>query len=365
MRSQTGFCVLFVGCSCWFVASSVIAEPAHILTLSDDAPPVTYAQNVRTFDAVDGYNASIPHDCTACNVCYRWQVWANALFLTRSSAENLALAFGDPNTPKGSEVFGSDDLNFGFGWGPQVGLFYCLDPCNSIGVEFYAIDDWTSTGEAAGNISVQFPSLPYLPELLNPNDPISGYGVATFRYSSNLYNTEINFRHRTNVDWLTTLAGFRWIEIGEQFDTLFATGGTTPHYSINVNNHLYGFQLGAVANVRNSSPWFFDGWLKAGIFANAADQDTTEDFTSAGGVVTFTAAEDSDMAFAGDIGVSLGRRLTDRLSARLGYMALWIEGVALAPEQLDNSDPSSGVVSLDSSGGVFYHGGFVGLEYLW
>ena len=71
------------------------------------------------------------------------------------------------------------------------------------------------------------------------------------------------------------------------------------------------------------------------------------------------------MAFAGDVGVSVGRHITDRLSARLGYMALWIEGVALAPEQLDNSDPSSGTASLDNSGGVFYHGGFVGLEYLW
>ncbi|MHB0956931.1 MAG: BBP7 family outer membrane beta-barrel protein [Pirellulaceae bacterium] len=363
MRSPTRFCALVVGCSCWFFASLVIAALPNYQPPNNGLAPQT--QDLAGFHPEAGDFASVASECLACNFCYRWQVWANALFLTRSSAGNQSLAFGDPETPKGSEIFGSDDLDFGFRWGPHVGLFYCLDQCNSIGVEFYAIDGWTSTGQAAGNISVQFPSLPYLPELIDPADPNSGYGVATFRYSSNLYNTEINWRHRTHVDWLTTLAGFRWIEIGEQFDTVFATGGTTPNYSIDVNNHLYGFQLGALANVRNSGRWFLDSWLKAGLFASTADQETREDFTSAGGSVTYAAARDSNMAFAGDLGIALGRRITDRLSARLGYMALWIEGVALAPEQLDNSDPSSGVVSLDNSGGVFYHGGFVGLEYLW
>ena len=186
--------------------------------------------------------------------------------------------------------------------------------------------------------------------------------MATFRYTSNLYNTEINFRHRaSSVSWLTTLAGFRWIEIGEEFGTVFETGGTTPNYAIDVNNHLYGFQLGALANIQNRGPWFFDGWLKAGVYGNSADQETREDFTSAGGSVTYAAARDSNVAFAGDIGVSVGRRITDRLSARLGYMALWIEGVALAPEQLDNSDPSSGIRELGQQRKRFLPRWFCGL----
>ena len=57
--------------------------------------------------------------------------------------------------------------------------------------------------------------------------------------------------------------------------------------------------------------------------------------------------------------------LTDRLSARVGYQLLWLEGVALATDQLDNSNPSIPIATLDNGGGVFYHGGFAGTEFLW
>ena len=298
----------------------------------------------------DGNTAPVLEEYAADCVCYGWQAWANAIFLTRSNPDQRLVLFAD------GAVFGSQDLDFGFGWGPNVGLAYCLDRCNSIGVEFYGIDGWTSTGQAAGGINVLFPSGAY---------PVAA-GVATFRYTTSLHNTEINFRHReSNAGWLTTLAGFRVIEISEEFGTDFQTGSGLQNYSIDVNNHLYGFQLGALANFRNSGSWFLDSWLKAGVFGNDANQTTTEDFTGVGGGTQFAAAGGSSVAFAGDIGVSVGRRITDRLSARLGYTALWIEGVALAPEQLEVSDIGGGVGGLDKSGGVFYQGGFVGLEYLW
>ncbi len=373
MKSAKSLSAMLSGGWYLLLATIVVAALPGV-GVAKDHSSMPQASNVEPMDAVlNEPSPSYGNLASCCNSspCCCWDVWAGALFLTRNSAGNLPLAFGDPNTPKGSEVFGTDDLDFAFGWGPHVGITRCLDPCNPcnrnrIGVEFYAIDGWASTGQVAGNYSVQFPSLPYLPELITPGDPNSGYGVATFRYASSLYNTEVNLYHQsTNVCWLTTLAGFRWIEISEQFETVFRTGGTTPHYSIDVNNHLYGFQLGTLLTLQHCGAWSFDSWVKAGVYGNAASQSTSEDFTSAGGAVTFAAANDSHAAFAGDIGVSATRRITDRLSLRVSYMALWIEGIALAPEQLDNSDPSSGIVSLDNSGGTFFQGGFVGCEYLW
>lgn len=356
MKSPTRLCVALFGSWCWFIASVTLAATPRNDFLNDDTPPAGDTAQPTGSCQEDG--ACSPAICVVDCCCYRWQVWANALFLTRAGGDDLSLAFGDPSAPKGSEVFGSDDLEFGFAWGPNVGVARCLDPCTSIGVEFFAIDGWSTEGQADGNISVQFPSFPYLPD--------GGYGLARFRYESYLYNTEVNLRRRAScANWLTMLAGFRWIELGEEFGTVFETGGASPNYLIDVNNHLYGFQLGALANFKNCGPWFLDGWLKAGLYGNSADQETEEDFTSAGGEVAYATARDSNVAFASDVGVSVGRHITDRLTARLGYMALWIEGVALAPDQLDNSDPSSGVASLDNSGSVFYHGGFVGLEYLW
>ncbi|MHB8972478.1 MAG: BBP7 family outer membrane beta-barrel protein [Pirellulaceae bacterium] len=355
MRSPTGFRAALVGSGFWFVTSiAVAAIPYHVAT-NGDAPPTPPAQASGAFDTEDGSTTPVLDEYTVSWNCYRWQAWANAIFLTRSSgSSDQRLVFDE----KAEEIYGSQDLDFGYGWGPNVGLAYCLDPCNSICVEFYGIDGWNSTGQVARNdISVLFPSGP------------TGYdpGVVTVNYSSNLYNTEINGRHRVGSNgWLTTIAGFRWIEISEQFGTVFETGGSATSFAIDVNNHLYGFQVGGLANIHNIGPWFFDGWLKAGIYGNSASQSTTEDYTSQpGGGRTYVSAAGSNVAFAGDLGVSVGRRITDQLSIRLGYMALWIEGVALAPEQLEASDPASGTAGLDKCGGVFYHGGFAGLDYCW
>lgn len=312
------------------------AEPAY---MEDGA-----AQGLWDF----GGKKCFPADC----FCYRWQVWANALFLTRSSADDMSLAFGPP---KEGEVTNADEMDFGFRWGPSIGAYYCCNECTSIGAEFFFIDGWNASGTTSGDISVQFPSLVHF--------PVASDGVANYNYASRLYNVEVNARRRTN-DWFTVLAGFRWIELSEDFATTFATGGNTSSYLIDVDNQLWGFQVGALANYRGNG-WGLDAWGKVGIFANWADQSTYEDLAALAGGTSSVGASDQNAAFAGDLGVALVWNMTDRLSARIGYQLLWLEGVALAPDQLDNSNPSIPLATLDNSGGVFYHGGIVGLEYLW
>lgn len=312
------------------------AEPAY---MEDGA-----AQGLWDF----GGKKCFPADC----FCYRWQIWANALFLTRSSADDMSLAFGPP---KEGEVTNADEMDFGFRWGPSIGAYYCCNECTSIGAEFFFIDGWNASGTTSGDISVQFPSLVHF--------PVASDGVANYNYASRLYNVEVNARRRTN-DWFTVLAGFRWIELSEDFATTFATGGNTSSYLIDVDNQLWGFQVGALANYRGNG-WGLDAWGKVGIFANWADQSTYEDLAALAGGTSSVGASDQNAAFAGDLGVALVWNMTDRLSARIGYQLLWLEGVALAPDQLDNSNPSIPLATLDNSGGVFYHGGIVGLEYLW
>jgi len=369
MKSSRGPRAALVVGSCWLLTAITVVFNPHDCT-AQDSPPIVlqadpggidsdFADEPPMLDEIAMFGAG-------CYPCCPWQVWANAIFMSRSSTSRQPLVY---KGPKGSRYFWTDDLDFDYGWGPSLGITFCFNRCNPynrIGAEFYAVDGWSSTEQVAGNISVQFPSTPYLPNLEVPGDPLSGYGVATFRYTSSLYNTEVNFYHQSRkVRWLSTLAGFRWIDIGEDFRTDFVTGDATPHYTIDVNNHLYGFQVGALANLQDYGPWRFEGWLKAGAYGSMADQHTTEDFTSAGGSVIYAAADSTNLAFAGDLGVSVSRRITDHLSLRLSYMALWIDGIALAPEQLDNTDPSNSNASLDDSGGTFYHGGFLGGEFLW
>ncbi len=55
-------------------------------------------------------------------------------------------------------------------------------------------------------------------------------------------------------------------------------------------------------------------------------------------------------------------RLDDVWTLRGGYNLLWIEGVALAPDQLDFTDTPTSGTSLDIDSGVFAHGFSAGLE---
>ncbi len=360
---------LLFGACCCLVPGTARAAMPYDFEFAGDVPPTPLVgylerQTIRDLDPAD--NPVRLDTCPTCGTracCCCWKIWADAQFWSRSSARNTSLVYEDP---KGPEIYEANDLDFAYGWGPRLGVTRCLDPCRSVSVEFFGFDGWSAGGQTFGNISVQFPSFPYLPELTDPTDPNSGYGVATFHYVSDLYSAEVNYLRRAgSVNWLTLLAGFRWMELSEDFGTVFETGGTAPNYWIDTNNHLYGFQLGALANLVDRGPWTVDSWLKAGVYGNAADQATYEDFTSAGGVTTYISARDSNVAFSGEVGMALRRQITNRLSARLSYMAMWLEGVALAPEQLDNSDPSNDIATLDNSGGIFYHGGFVGFEYLW
>jgi hypothetical protein len=294
--------------------------------------------------------------------CYRWRVFADAMFLHRAtSAGDLSLAFGSALDPKGTELFNAEDLDFGIQWGPRIGIARCCTDFTNIGIEYFGIDGWQSTGQVQGAISAQFPSIVHLTV-----PAVGGTAVATYDYRSELFNTELNVRHRLrNVCWLTVLAGFRWVELGEEFYSTFATNGLTSAYLIDVNNHLYGFQLGAEANVKRWGPWSLDTWLKAGVYGNSADQDTLENLAALGGGAGAVRAGSESVAFVGDLGLTVTRRITCQLAARAGYQLLWIDGVALAPDQLDNSNINTQIASLDSSGSLFYHGGFVGLEYIW
>ena len=65
------------------------------------------------------------------------------------------------------------------------------------------------------------------------------------------------------------------------------------------------------------------------------------------------------------------RRIFDDLNERYfrgrlrGYNVMWVEGVALAPNQLDFTDTPTSGTELRSTGGVFFHGANAGVVFQW
>ncbi len=55
-------------------------------------------------------------------------------------------------------------------------------------------------------------------------------------------------------------------------------------------------------------------------------------------------------------------QLNDYWWVRGGYQLLWIEGAALASDQVAVSDPFHGHAAIDTNGSPFFHGAIIGLE---
>lgn len=98
---------------------------------------------------------------------------------------------------------------------------------------------------------------------------------------------------------------------------------------------------------------------KAGIYSNAAAQDSSVST----GIATLNASGRSTRtAFVGEIGTNGSWCVTDHLSLRGGYRLLWIDGVALASDQLASTNFFTGT-GFNGSGNAFYHGATAGLEF--
>jgi hypothetical protein len=300
-------------------------------------------------------DACCPHVFCGC-----WTASVDLLLWQRGGGDGVSLIFADgflgvPGNP-GPEIFNARDLTNDFQPGPRVSLCHCLTECCSLEASFFAIDSWTSSGSRPTPLHVTFPG--FVQAFLPPPD-----GVGIFNLGTDLYSTELNLRRRTG-DWFTLLAGFRWIELHDLLTFQFQPNGGAPvtGYTIDANNHLYGFQVGGLIDVWYNGPWSVSAWGKAGVYHNSADQ-LTNVFIPAVGTV---GDQDDNTAVSLDIALTATRQLNDWLALRLGYQFLWIDGVALAPDQLlGTNDVTVPIAVLENDSDVFFHGAFVGLEASW
>jgi hypothetical protein len=71
-----------------------------------------------------------------------------------------------------------------------------------------------------------------------------------------------------------------------------------------------------------------------------------------------------DVTFVGEIGVTGAYQWTEHLAIRGGYQLLWIQGVAVASDQIPVVDVFA-QTGLNTNGNVFYHGALMSLDLTW
>lgn len=296
-------------------------------------------------------------------------VSGEALLWFRDNASiNQIVVIDEDITDADYPVLGTGNLAFRVEPGMRVQVGSNMNACSKCTAwefDYFGIFDWDATATVQGDNELGiFGDL----GLLVNN--FTGADEVRLDYSTRLHNIEMNcVKHwgQNCCESLDLLTGFRFAWLGEEFNinSMDDDQGATD-YNIATENHLYGYQIGArVKGERPRLGWEATG--KAGIFGNHAEHDQliSTDFPPP----TFPRPRQSksggSLAFIGELSAKMVYRICQDWSLRGGYSVLWIEGVALAPDQLDFTfTPTSGH-GLNTNAGLLVHGANVGIEARW
>lgn len=330
----------------------------------------------------DGKQKCAPYCCVGCccdDPCDCWSVYGGLLVLHRSDP-NDAVLFSNALNP--AQNFNANQFDFGFQAGYEVGVIrHNILPCHVCGLDlqagFFSIDGWSDTQ----TFSTTAPPTPVFTQIhSNPPAFFNGARDVTSTYDSRLSGFELNLLKRSaimpRVKWL---AGFRAFELDEQLYSEFADGDPAPQdeptgvYQIQTRNRLYGFQAGAFVDLINRCCWCLRGFGKFGIYGNETGHDSLllccldPNVPQVGLPINETA---SQVAGSAELGLSFKYCWNECWSLRADYRLLWLDGVALASDQVAVSNfnpvnPDGSGSGIDTNGSVFYHGLFVGLQRTW
>jgi hypothetical protein len=184
-----------------------------------------------------------------------------------------------------------------------------------------------------------------------------------------MHSFEINRtwnQHRWNL-----LTGFRYLRVEDDFRLLSFDSDSSSfgNYQIDSENDLFGLQSG-IRNKRRarlSENLFFDIGGKAGIYGNSASQaQSVIDFGGTNQPFPLrprSTDHRGQVAFVGETNANARLALTPHIDLRAGYNLIWVDGLALASDQLELDDVP--VVGISTSGGGLFHGASVGLMIHW
>jgi hypothetical protein len=301
-------------------------------------------------------------DCCCNECCPCWTVEAGAVIMQRGDPRSALVLVNQNIGPE--DPINARDFTFNWEAGPDISVIRTIGGgSNAIDVRFFGVNDWTASQSVASN------GVGYI---LTTNPPIPLFGPVTAMYTSRLYSAEINWEH-TASDRLTWLAGFRWLQVNENLNFLAPTPPAFGPVDVafNTNNNLFGGQIGADISLWDrGGPFSVDSIFKAGIYGNGAHNNTN--YTGFPFGQALLAADDSgQVAFVGEIDLAGVYQWTDHIALRAGWEFMWIDGAALASDQVGATNVNIAVGpppvgnGINTKGEVFYQGALVSLDITW
>lgn len=304
--------------------------------------------------------ADFCHPQGHCVPCHGAPAWAyfDVLWLQRDEAENYTLA-----TYNGTGGIAMQVDDFSFEYEPGYRFVYGrMVGCTPVEFTYFGTHEWESTM-----------AIDAVDELDSGMSPVTdgawiSADAMSAQYTSELHNAELNLLH-CNCSALTLIGGLRYLNVDESFRlaSIDATDGNGL-LTIDTENHALGLQIGALLE-HETCRWRFGLSAKGGVFGNLSESDLflfDSNYSGLDSVAVSVEQDDEDIGFIGELNLTANYHLCGGISVRGGYQVMWIDGVALAAEQVGNGAAPGAfqAPSIDSDGSVLYDGGFIGLQWI-
>ncbi len=272
-----------------------------------------------------------------------------ALFLTRSraKAEPMSEVFSQGD---GSLLLSSGDLDLGMPSGLDITAILRFGRSLGLETRYFGITGWSTS--------------PIVRDPLNTGVRFEGFGTSIpfsaeqVDYASRLYSFEVNALPLV-TEGVPVVLGFRTLQLHERF-SLWQVDSSSPTLGLasKTNNYLYGFQVGAEPYLGGAGgPLRVDGLLKAGIYGNHASQGASSPLLG-----TSADANRNSVAFAGEVGIAVVYRFNRLFAIRGGYELLWLDHIALAPDQSRKTNLAASSAEL-GLGSALMHGASASIEF--
>mgnify|MGYP000393603304 FL=1 len=276
----------------------------------------------------------------------------------------------------------SDRFDYEPGFHVLVGL--PIKPEWSVEASFFGIFDWSQEATLVNRNPPFFGiDSPYL--------TINGGAVDAIRYNyeSELRNFEANFRNFRPFGPFCTFSWFFGARYIWTSDEIMLTGSENLFLSAerthaDVDNHLIGGHLGTSLAVSPFHCLSMGLYSKVGVYGNIIRSRVNNFLRDPASFPAETqrlliARDDGSTGVSLEAGAKIAWRLTENISIRGGYSVLFLDGLALAPDQLNvNRQIFATTVLLDrtsvfgrqpgrtdETGTMLIHGFSVGLEIDW
>ncbi len=315
-----------------------------------------------------------------------WYAQQDVVMLQKSKPRQAILAVN--NSP--ASLFTTTDAVHGFEPGASIrlGRMFGRDKANRdrmLEFRFFGLADWTARADTvaavAGAIDTNITQGVPLPGF-------TGADAQTYIYKSELDSYELNvrLRSRPNRDRMvlqpnsgtwerhgtasrlnSIFGGVVFMKVDEDFlySSLAADPATDPRdYRTNTFNNMVGIQFGGeLFNQYDNFSWGFRGRI-GGLINYVQRRSRLDD--AAGNSVIFPEENifDEKLTFLGEVGLFGAYQIHPNLALRIAYDAMYLEGIALAPENIGISS-GSGFPLLNLSGNAWYTGLSLGLEMVW